>query len=116
MLGVIDWGIGGLGIVRHLRRPVVYLSDTGSHPYGTLRRAELTARLQRAVGYLRRQGAGAVLLACNAASTVLPLSGIERVSGVIAPTIDEVARLRLKRIAVIGGTRTDSFCAFIRRH
>jgi glutamate racemase len=118
MLGIIDWGIGGLGVVRQLRAvythkkavlpAISYLSDTGAPPYGTLSARDLELRLRRAIGFLRERGASKILFACNAASTALPrLSDLEGVSGVIAPTIDLVSKNRQwKRIAVIGGRRT----------
>jgi len=117
-LGIVDWGIGGLGVVRELRaeymrkrtaRPAIsYLSDTGSAPYGTLGAKDLEARLRRAIGFLRERGASHVLLACNAASTALPhLSDLQHVTGVIEPTIALVAkRERGERIAIAGGRRT----------
>jgi glutamate racemase len=112
MLGVVDWGIGGLGIVRHLivdgkSPPILYLSDTGAPPYGTLPRNALAMRLQKVVAFLRARGADHVLFACNAASTTLPRNPIENVSGVIDPTIELMAKLPSRsRVAVIGGRRT----------
>ena len=49
-LGIVDWGIGGVGLVRALDRlapglPLLYWSDTGVTPYGQMRVDELTARL-----------------------------------------------------------------------
>jgi glutamate racemase len=117
-LGIIDWGIGGLGVVRELRAlymqkranlpAISYLSDTGAPPYGTLTARDLEARLRLAIGFLRDRGASKILLACNAASTALPrLSDLENVSGVIAPTIDLVCKNKnAKRIVIIGGRRT----------
>ncbi len=117
-LGIIDWGIGGLGVVRELRAlytqkkahlpAISYLSDTGAPPYGALGARDLEARLRVAIGFLRERGASNILLACNAASTALPrLSDLESVSGVIAPTIDLVSKSqKSKRIVVIGGRRT----------
>jgi glutamate racemase len=117
-LGIIDWGIGGLGVVRELHvfythktpdLPVIsYLSDTGAPPYGTLSARELEARLRKAVAFLRTRDASSILLACNAASTALPnLGDLENVSGVIEPTIELVAKnKKWRRIAVIGGRRT----------
>lgn len=107
MIGLVDWGIGGLGIARELREPFLYLSDTGSTPYGKLGRRELAARLRRAVAFLREHGATRVVFACNAASTALPdLEDLADVSGVILPTIDFVLRSKLRSVAVIGGRRT----------
>ena len=93
-LGIVDWGIGGLGVVRELRAycthknavlpAISYLSDTGAPPYGTLSARDLEARLRIAIGFLRDRGASRILLACNAASTALVrLSDLDDVSGVI---------------------------------
>ncbi|MGH7282127.1 MAG: glutamate racemase [Polyangiaceae bacterium] len=107
MIGLVDWGIGGLGIARSFTRPFLYLSDTGSPPYGELDRRALAARLRKAVSLLRDRGAKKIVLACNAASTALPdLEDIANVSGVILPTIDHVVKLRPKSIVVVGGRRT----------
>ncbi|MCU1498354.1 MAG: Glutamate racemase [Acidimicrobiales bacterium] len=75
-LGVIDWGIGGLGLVGLLDArlpslPVVYWSDTGSVPYGLQRPTELAARLGVVVAALVELGCTEVVLACNAASTAV---------------------------------------------
>ncbi len=117
MLGLVDWGIGGIGVLREIARQcarsgraapaMLYLSDTGVPAYGSLDRAALTRRLRAVIGFLRARGVGPVLLACNAASTVLDGLADANVSGVILPTLDFVGTLRgFKRIAVIGGQRT----------
>ena len=107
MIGLVDWGIGGLGIARDLDAPFLYLSDTGSTPYGKLDRRALASRLRKAISFLRDRGADRVLLACNAASSVLPdLADLQPVSGVIQPTIDLVAAMRVRSVAIVGGRRT----------
>jgi glutamate racemase len=113
-LGIIDWGVGGVGVTRALRHraqslPVLYFSDAGFTPYGLLSRAALAARLSLVVSYLQREGANAVVLACNAASTV-----IDRVYapkgcplwGVIEPALRLVPCDVNGTVAVIGGRRT----------
>lgn len=108
MLGIVDWGIGGLGVARLLRAPFLYVSDTGSTPYGKMSARDLEARLRKVISFMRDRGASKILLACNAASTALPrLSDLENVSGVIAPTLELIAENRnWKRVAIIGGRRT----------
>jgi glutamate racemase len=111
-LGVLDWGIGGLGVVAAVRRlrvnvPLLYLSDTGATPYGKLPRRALAQRVDRAIENLRERGATHVLVACNAASTVIsevttPLP----VYGVIEPALAELSARAPLRIGVIGGART----------
>ncbi|MEO7109263.1 MAG: aspartate/glutamate racemase family protein [Polyangiaceae bacterium] len=117
-LGIVDWGIGGLGVVSELRAlctekglvlpAISYLSDTAAAPYGTLSARTLEARLRLAIGFLRDRGASRILLACNAASTALPrLSDLDDVRGVIAPTLELISESRKSaRIVVIGGRRT----------
>ena len=107
MIGLVDWGIGGLGIARELETPFLYLSDTGSTPYGKLDRRALASRLRKAISFLRDRGADRVLLACNAASTALPdLADLDHVSGVIRPTIAHVAKMQVRSVAIVGGRRT----------
>lgn len=105
-IGLVDWGIGGLGIARKLNAPFLYFSDTGFAPYGKLGRAALASRLRKVVSFLREQGATRIVLACNAASTALTDLRIEGVSGVITPTIDHVVKMRPRSLAIVGGRRT----------
>jgi glutamate racemase len=112
-LGVIDWGIGGIGIVQLLKSrlgdvPVLYFSDTGVTPYGRMSRGELVARLDAVIGFLRSQGATHLVLGCNAASTALPYldkHGLP-VEGMIDSAVRALLRLRPTRAALIGGRRT----------
>lgn len=114
-LGVLDWGIGGIGVVHALRAhnitlPIVYLSDTGVMAYGKLSSQALTTRVKRAIDNLQTRGATQVLVACNAASTVIQnIHCNVPVVGVIEPTlgaISKVPRDTFGIVGVIGGTRT----------
>jgi glutamate racemase len=124
MIGILDWGIGGLGFFRALRRrlpdvPVVYWSDAGQTPYGKLPAAQLAARVRVVTGHLADLGVRRVVVACHAASTVLPALGVADTAGTIDTTAGPVAitgviahALRLvrdsgaARVGVIGGRRT----------
>lgn len=119
-LGVVDWGIGGVGLVRLLDDavpglPVLYWSDTGAVPYGLVPTAELAARLRLVVGELAARGCTEVVLACNAASTVLDrLAGAAvPVSGVIAAGIAAVPE-GAGVVGVVGGRRTIASGAYRR--
>jgi glutamate racemase len=74
-LGVFDSGLGGLTVVRALRRrlpaePIVYLGDTARVPYGT-RSAETVVRYARScASVLTRRGIKALIVACNTVSAV----------------------------------------------
>lgn len=107
VLGVLDWGIGGLFALREVRarQPsanLIYLSDAGSVPYGRQSRAELQRSVARALSFLRLRGATHVLVACHSASSVLPLLDMPHTTGVIAPQHVPMGG----RIGVVGGART----------
>lgn len=112
-LGIVDWGVGGVGLVRALDGlapglPVLYWSDTGVTPYGRMHTGELTGRLTAVVTALAQRGATEVVLACNAASTVtarlrsVPIP----VEGIISHGLASVPERFCGPIGVVGGRRT----------
>ncbi len=111
---MLDWGIGGLDVVAKLRaagmrRPIVYLSDAGAPPYGTQTDAALARRVRALVLALAGHGCDEVVLACNAASTVLGALTdlpVRRVVGVIEPGIHATLRAGVQDVLVLGGRRT----------
>ena len=113
-IGILDWGIGGIDFAQRLRAhapgvAVFYLSDNGSMPYGKLSRVALSRRVAGAVSFLKDQGAAQVVIACNAASTVLPDLEDQDVIGVIEPTLRLIKMYHArygKRLGVVGGKRT----------
>ena len=77
VLGMIDWGIGGIGIVKLIKEklgnvPVIYFSDTGVTPYGKMNRDELAARLESVMDFMTTQDSTHIVMGCNAASSVIP--------------------------------------------
>ena len=106
-LGVFDSGLGGLTVVRELRRRlpnerIVYLGDTARVPYGT-RSKETVVRY--AIGCSRvlvKQGVKAIVVACGTVSSVaLDDTRVELdlpVLGVIEPSA------RAAVLAARGGT------------
>jgi len=113
MLGIIDWGIGGVSIYKVIKEqlgdvPVLYLSDTGVTPYGKMARRELAERLDAVIEFLKAKGATHIVIGCNAASTAivdLADHGIP-VKGVIEPAVAFTSRLKPKQLGLIGGRRT----------
>ncbi len=113
MLGIIDWGIGGIGVYHEIKAlqpklPILYFSDTGATPYGKLKRFDLAARLDNVVGFLRSNGAAEIMIACNAASTAIPdlaEHGL-RVEGIIRSAVTAALKQNPVRLGVIGGRRT----------
>jgi glutamate racemase len=114
-LGVLDWGVGGIDFQTRLRArhpdvPVVYWSDSGATPYGKLPREALASRVARVMTALQGRGVTHVVVACNAASTVIGHPALEKlgveVCGVIAPAIAATLADPARVIGVIGGRRT----------
>lgn len=113
MLGIIDWGIGGVSIYKVIKEqlphvPVLYFSDTGVTPYGKMARRELAVRLDAVIEFLNSKGATHIMIGCNAASTAigdLADHGIP-IKGVIEPAVAFTSRLKPTRLGLIGGRRT----------
>jgi glutamate racemase len=113
-LGIIDWGIGGLGLVNFIKRDaprlsVSYFSDAGFTPYGKVPRRQLAQRVTNVVNFLVADGVTHVAIACNAASTVLPLAASDavKISGVLEHGARAAMALPLRNsIGVVAGART----------
>ena len=113
MLGIIDWGIGGISIYKAIKEklgplPVIYFSDTGVSPYGKMTRPELVSRLNVVIGFLKSKGVTHLALGCNAASTAIGQiepSGL-KIEGMIASGVAAAMKRRPMRLGLIGGRRT----------
>ena len=118
-LGMLDWGIGGVGVFRVLRQlaprvPVLYCSDSGHTPYGLLGRDALAQRVAKVITHLARRGASSVVIACNAASTVIDMPRVQQLGlslgvpiiGMIAPALSLLTKEPGGTLAVIAGART----------
>ena len=116
-LGILDWGIGGLGFyqlfrARFPRSRVVYWSDSGTAPYGKQAPAELTARIDVVARAMAARGVTHLALACHAASSVLHRlpqnrSGRPEITGIIEPGVNAICALRRPGfVGVMGGRRT----------
>ncbi|MFM9904056.1 MAG: glutamate racemase [Pyrinomonadaceae bacterium] len=112
-LGIIDWGIGGISIYKLIKErlgdvPVTYFSDTGVTPYGKMSRAELVARLDTVIEYLKSCDVTHIVIGCNAASTAIPFlsdPGLP-IEGVIESAVATAAKLKPRSLGLIGGRRT----------
>lgn len=117
MIGIFDSGVGGLTVVRALlaARPdlsFVYLGDTARTPYGNKSAETVRAYSEEAVGFLRKKGVKAVIVACNTASSVA-IGHLRTVFSdmpffeVISPAVVEALRKTLSgKIGVIGTRAT----------
>jgi glutamate racemase len=74
-IGVFDSGVGGLTVLRALRRLLpnehfVYLGDTARLPYGTKSAESIQRYSLQAAGALTATGVKCLVIACNTASSV----------------------------------------------
>ncbi|HWS75980.1 MAG TPA: glutamate racemase [Quisquiliibacterium sp.] len=75
MIGVFDSGVGGLSVLREIRRqlpgePLLYVADSGHAPYGDRSADFIEARSTAIVEFLVEAGARAIVIACNTATVV----------------------------------------------
>lgn len=115
-IGVFDSGVGGLSILREIRRllpreDLIYLADSGHCPYGTKPLEEIRRRTLEVSDFLAGLGVKAIVVACNAACTAglepireahpeLPVIGVEPA---LKPA---VARTRNGKIGVLATSLT----------
>jgi len=115
-LGIVDWGIGGLGVYREVRArcdiPVLYFSDQGFTPYGKTPPQEVRRRLDAIFAFLSSKGAVHMAIACNAASAAHP--GSERISRII-PFGAAMLKARIRRRAGLIAGRSTVFSRVYRR-
>lgn len=72
-IGIFDSGVGGLSVLRALRRElpaedVIYFGDQAHIPYGPRGKEEIRAFSMAITNFLLAQGAKLIVVACNAAS------------------------------------------------
>jgi glutamate racemase len=107
-IGICDWGIGGVGLYKLLRKKssvdIVYFSDTGYTPYGKVPEDELKARLSKVFAYFNSLGIHQVIVGCNAASTVL--TDDPNIIGVIEHGVNLVLKQGSDEVGIVGGKRT----------
>ena len=116
-LGVFDSGIGGLTVVRHLRRllpewRIVYFGDTARVPYGTKSDATVRRFAGEAARFLTQFDITHLVVACNTVSAVALRSLMREfhdlpVDGVIEAGAEAAVKAtRSGRIGVIGTRAT----------
>jgi glutamate racemase len=72
-IGVFDSGVGGLSVLREIRRELphedlLYVADSGHAPYGNKPQEQIEGRALAVTGFLLAEGAKAVVVACNTAT------------------------------------------------
>ncbi len=74
-IGVFDSGLGGLTVVRELRRlmpnsSIIYLGDTARVPYGTKSEATIRRYAVEDAEFLLRREVDVIVIACHTASSI----------------------------------------------
>jgi glutamate racemase len=124
-IGVFDSGVGGLTVLRALRRrlpqeAMIYLGDTARLPYGTKSGATVERYALQAAAHLAARGIKLLVIACNTASAeALPALRRQHprlpIIGVIEPgAAAAVAASSSGRIAVIATEATVRAAAYER--
>jgi glutamate racemase len=125
-LGVFDSGLGGLTVLRRLRRllpavDLVYFADQRHVPYGDRADADLLRLLAANVAYLAACGSDAIVMGCNtscaiAASYGWPAADVP-IFDLIAAAADAVVASGARRVGVLATSataRTGAYGAAIR--
>lgn len=108
VIGVYDSGLGGLSVLRELKKVLpeasfVYYADTAYCPYGEKSPEFIVDRARAVTGLLRKEGAEVIVIACNTATSAaistlrqeydMPFVGME-------PAVKPAARVT--RTGVVG--------------
>jgi glutamate racemase len=127
-IGVFDSGVGGLSVLREIRRELpnenlIYVADSGYAPYGDRPEGYVRGRAVAIMEFLRSQGAKAVVVACNTATGIavdalrarydVPIVAIE-------PAVKPAAAQTRSRIVGVLATRQtlagQKFARLVRTH
>ena len=117
MIGVFDSGVGGLTVVRELKKQLpeynlVYFGDTARTPYGNKSKETIIKYALEDADFLIRKGAKILVVACNTASAVAFDALKEKhpnipIFEVITPAVkDACEATKNNRIGVIGTRAT----------
>ena len=121
-IGVFDSGVGGLTVLRELRRQLpgestIYLGDEARMPYGPRSADEVVAFTRQAMRWFAERDCKLVVLACNTATAValetvreesaVPVIGVVRPGA--AAAISASARRSIGVLATTGTVRSGSY-------
>ncbi|MFH1985639.1 MAG: glutamate racemase [Pseudomonadota bacterium] len=125
MIGVFDSGLGGLTVVRAIRRQlpgydIVYLGDTARTPYGSKSLDTVARYARQNAAFLLSQASRLIVVACNTASSISDVAalgdGRVPVFDVIEPAVRKALNAtRTRAIGVIGTRATIASGVYERR-
>lgn len=117
MIGVFDSGIGGLTVVKEIKKilpdiPIIYFGDTARLPYGNKSAETIQKFSSEIVDFLKKKGCQTIVIACNSASALAAdwLRGkypeLKIYDVVSAGAKAAAENTKNKRVGVIGTTAT----------
>lgn len=128
-LGVYDSGVGGLTVVREIRRQlpaeqIIYLADSARLPYGDRTPEEIQLFARQIITFLRSRGVKMVVIACNTSSALaLPVVREEfslPLVGMIEPGVKTALKMsgegKIGVIATQGTIDSDAYGRILRKH
>ncbi len=120
-IGIFDSGVGGLSIVKEIRKKIpnesiVYFGDTARVPYGTKSKETITRFAKEDIGFLRSHKVKIIVSACfSVSSNALPELREEfdiPIIDMISPGIEALRDKSYRKIGVIGTNATIESGAF----
>ena len=101
-IGVFDSGVGGISVLRHLRRLMpgerfIYYGDSANAPYGTRTREEVKCLSLAVAEKLMSRGLKALVVACNTATSAAIGDLRERYPDLIVVGIEPALKLAADR-------------------
>ena len=114
-IGVFDSGVGGLSVLREIRRELpaedlIYVADSGYAPYGDRPEDYVRGRAIAIMEFLRAQHVKAVVVACNTATGIavdaLRARYIEPIVAIEPAVKPAAAQTRSKIVGVLATTQT----------
>ena len=126
-IGVFDSGVGGLTVLKELRRQLpgestIYLGDEARMPYGPRPAAEVLAFTREALRWFSSRDCKLIVLACNTATAValeavrdearVPIIGVVRPGA--AAAVAASARRAIGVLATVGTVRSGAYVRAVR--
>lgn len=128
-IAVIDSGLGGLSVLRHLRRAMpgerfLYYGDSANAPYGTRSREEVEALTLDIAEQLMQRGLKALVVACNTATSAAIGALREKYPDLIVVGIEPALKLAVDQfpgggigvMATPVTLREEKFCRLMARY
>lgn len=127
-IGVFDSGVGGLSVLRHIRHVLpnerlIYIADSGHVPYGDKSASYIEQRSLALTRFLLKQGADAIVIACNTATAAaaatlrnrfdIPIVAMEPA---VKPAVASTKSGVIGVLATVGTLESARFAALLERY